>query len=228
MKQLIYSVEDDDSIRELINYALINEDFEVVSFITAEACLSAFEKRLPSLLLLDIMLPGMDGIEALEFVRRKYKNLDIKIIMLTAKNSEMNKVIGLNCGADDYITKPFSVLEFIARIKAHLRQRSVGVSDGIIEISGVRLNPRSREVEVCGQSINLTYLEFEILKTLMENSGNVMTREMLLTDIWGTDYFGESRTVDIHIKNIRAKLDKKKDLIVSARGVGYILKDDAT
>ncbi|MDR2090990.1 MAG: response regulator transcription factor [Clostridiales bacterium] len=224
MKQLIYGVEDDESLRELIKYTLTNDGYEALMFANAEDCLEAFDKRQPSLLLLDIMLPGMDGMEALKIIREKYKNLNVKIIMLTAKNSEINKISGLNGGADDYMTKPFSVLELTARIKAHLRQRAVSVGGGVIEFAGIGLNAASREARAGGEPLNLTYLEFELLKILLENAGTVLERERLLREIWGMEYFGESRTVDIHIKNLRAKMGGYGACIVSARGLGYVLK----
>jgi two-component system alkaline phosphatase synthesis response regulator PhoP len=227
MKRLIYSVEDDESIRELIEYTLKTEGYEVCSFATAEECLAAFAEAKPALLLLDIMLPGMDGAEALRIIRGEHKNSDVKIIILTAKNSEINKVSGLNDGADDYITKPFSVLELCARIKAHLRRRALGVSGTAMEFSGIRLDTDSHTVEADGVNIDLTYKEFEILRELMENAGTVLERERLIRDIWDTEYYGESRTVDIHIKNIRAKLGERGDCIVSVRGVGYVLKGGA-
>ncbi|MDR1939458.1 MAG: response regulator transcription factor [Clostridiales bacterium] len=227
MKRLIYSVEDDESIRGLIKYTLTNEGYEVQSFETAEECLAAIEKRPPSLLLLDLMLPRLDGTEAMKIIRDKYKTLNIKIIILTAKSSEINKVEGLNCGADDYMTKPFSVLELAARVRAHLRKYAADVCGPVLEFAGISLNADSREVKADGRPIELTYKEFELLKILLENAGSVLERERLIRELWETEYYGESRTVDIHIKNLRAKLGACGDLIVSARGVGYILKDRA-
>lgn len=226
MKQLIYSVEDDESIRELIKYALINEGFEVAVFENAEDMLKALEDAPPQLILIDIMLPKMNGIEALKFIREKYKSVNIKIIMLTAKNSEISKVSGLNDGADDYVTKPFSVLELIARIKANLRKFSIDVIDGgTFSFSGICLNTLNRTVTVDGTDVSLTYKEFELLLTLIKNAGVILEREKLLKEIWGYEYFGESRTVDIHIKNLRTKLGKYSECIQSVRGAGYILKE---
>lgn len=225
MASLIYNVEDDESIRELIYYALTNAGYEVVSFDIAEAMLSALEKRIPDLITLDIMLPGMDGIEALKIIRAKYKNVGIKILMLTAKTSELNKISGLELGADDYITKPFSTLELTARIKAHLRKYSTVANDGSLSFGGLWLNPSARAVTSDGEAVTLTYKEFDILHILMKNAGTVVAREELLRDLWGGEYFGESRTVDIHIKNLRAKLKTNGDCIVSVRSVGYALKE---
>ncbi|MCL2675137.1 MAG: response regulator transcription factor [Firmicutes bacterium] len=224
MANLIYSVEDDTSIRELVNYALTNTGYEVVSFDTAEALLSALETRLPDLIILDIMLPAMDGIEALKTIRTKYKNVGIKIIMLTAKANEINKITGLDSGADDYITKPFSVLELTARIKAHLRKYSAATTDGALAFGGLSLNPSARAVTSDGEPVTLTYKEFELLQHFMKNAETVIAREDFLRDVWGDEYFGDSRTVDIHIKNLRAKLKNNGDCIVSVRGVGYVLK----
>lgn len=223
MSNLIYSVEDDASIRELIKYALTNAGYEVLSFETAEDMLSALQQRIPDLIILDIMLPGIDGMAALKTIRTKY-NIGIKIIMLTAKSSEVNKITGLDCGADDYITKPFSTLELISRIKAHLRQFAASPKDGAINFGGLSLNPSTREITSDGKVVTLTYTEFELLYILMKNAGTVISREELLREIWGSDYFCDSRTVDIHIKNLRAKLEENSNCIISVRGVGYALK----
>jgi len=225
MPNLIYSVEDDASIRELIGYALTNAGYEVLSFDNAESMLSALEKRIPALIILDIMLPQTDGIEALKFIRAKYENVGIKILMLTAKTSEVNKITGLELGADDYITKPFSVLELTARVKAHLRKFTTSAADGALIFAGIKLNPSSRAVTTDDEATILTYKEFELLHYLIKNTGKVISREDLLRDIWGDEYFGESRTVDIHIKNLRAKLKSNANCIVSVRGVGYVLKE---
>jgi len=225
MAGLIYNAEDDASIRELIGYALASAGYEIVSFETAEEMLSALDKRLPDLIILDVMLPAMDGIEALKIIRSKYKNVGIKIIMLTAKTSEVNKITGLDSGADDYITKPFSVLELVARVKAQLRKFTLSASGDTISFGGMCLNTASRTVISDGEEITLTYKEFEILQILLKSAGNVVARESILKEIWGYDYFGDSRTVDIHIKNIRAKLGDNGSCIVSVRGVGYVLKE---
>lgn len=224
-KQLIYSVEDDESIRDLINYALTNEGYEVVSFADAEDMLNQLSIRIPELILLDIMLPGIDGIQTLKLIREKYKNINIRIIMLTAKNNEISKISGLNSGADDFITKPFSVLELIARIKANLRKFSIDVANDTLSMSGIQLNTKTRSVSIDGKNINLTLKEYELLKFLLNNVNNAISRETLINEIWGFEYFGDTRTVDIHIKNLRAKLENYSDCIVSIRGIGYILKE---
>ena len=224
-KTLIYSVEDDDAIRDLIAYALKSEGYEVKSFADAESCLAEAEKTLPELILLDIMLPGKDGMETLKILREKYKSANLKIIMLTAKASEINKVQGLDAGADDYITKPFSVLELAARVRANFRKKNAGIDGGIIKIGVVTLNQNSRMAVADGDVLRLTAKEYELLKYLMLNAGTVAERDKLLKEIWGYEYFGESRTVDNHIKNLREKLGAAGSMIESVRGSGYILSE---
>lgn len=224
-KQLLYIVEDDENIRELISYALRNEGFEIRAFEKGEDFLIAVKEQIPNLALLDIMLPDIDGIELLTRIRSEYKNFNIKVIMLTAKNSEINKVTGLNLGADDYITKPFSVLELIARVKANLRKYDIEVSDKTLSLKGLKINVGSREVFIDGNKINLTYKEFELLKILMQNLNNVVSRETLLEQVWGYEYYGQTRTLDIHIKTLRAKLGNISDCIVTVRGAGFMLKE---
>jgi two-component system alkaline phosphatase synthesis response regulator PhoP len=223
-KQLIFIVEDDESIRELLSYALAGEGYAVCSFGSAEAMLEAFKEKIPKLILLDIILPDMDGIELLKYVRSEYKNLNIKILMLTAKNSEINKVTGLNAGADDYITKPFSVLELAARVKANLRMYAVEISDEILSLKNLKINAATRETFIDGNKINLTFKEFELLKILMQNLDNIVGREKLLEKVWGYEYFGQTRTLDIHIKTLREKLGGYGDCIVTVRGVGFMLR----
>ena len=221
MASLIYSVEDDESIRELIGYALTNAGFKVVSFLAAEGMLEAIKAETPDIIILDIMLPGVDGIEALKTIRAKNKN--VKVIMLTAKKEEYNKIHGLDSGADDYITKPFSVLELVARVKAHLR--NVPTSGGIIAHGTLIVNPSARTVTAGDQLVTLTYKEFELLLALIKRVGVVVSREELLREVWNYEYYGEDRTVDIHIKNLRSKLGSHGDCIVSVRGVGYTVKE---
>lgn len=224
-KPLIYIVEDDENIRELVKYALSNEGFEVVAFENAEDMLAAAKSRLPRLIVLDIMLPGMDGLEALKEIRSDNKNVNIRVIMLTAKNGEINKVRGLDAGADDYLTKPFSVLELTARVRANLRKYSVNLANDILSFSQIKLNLNTREVFTGDKKISLTLKEFELLKALMQSAGNVVERENLLLEVWGYGYIGETRTLDIHIKTLREKLGEYGDCIVTIRGVGYILKE---
>ena len=225
-KQLIFIVEDDESIRELVKYTLSGEGFDVSVFENAESMLAALKTKIPKLILLDIMLPDMDGIEALKIIREEYKTVNIKVIMLTAKNSEINKVSGLNLGADDYITKPFSVLELVARIKANLRKYAVELSEDMLSYKKLKIHTASREVFVGESKINLTMKEFELLKILVKNLGNVIERDFLLEKIWGYNYFGQTRTLDIHIKTLREKLGEYGDFIITYRGVGYAFKEE--
>jgi len=222
-KQLIYIAEDDESIKELISYAIVNEGYDVMAFSNADALLLECEKIVPDLMLLDIMMAGTDGIEALKIFRQKYKSAGTAIIMLTAKSSEINKIAGLDAGADDYITKPFSVLELMARIRANLRKKIALIEDTKIKVNSIILNQESRIVLLEGNKITLTNKEFELLKFLMLSAGNVIDRELLLKEIWGYEYFGETRTIDIHMKNLREKLGIAGEAIQSVRGIGYIL-----
>ena len=220
-RQMIYIVEDDESIRELVKYALESEGFEVRAFDRAETVPEAFASCPPELILLDIMLPEMDGIELLSLIRSKYKNLNVRIIMLTAKSSEINKVTGLNGGADDYITKPFSVLELVARVKANLRKYAVASGGGILSYGDLKINAARREVFIADEKINLTIKEFALLKVFVENVNNIIERDDLLKRVWGYDYCGQTRTLDIHVKTLRGKIGRYGDNIITVRGVGY-------
>ncbi len=218
--QTIYCVEDDDGIRELISYAVKTSGFEVKEFSNA----AEFEKELgvkqPSLVLLDIMLPDKDGIEILSDLRNSSATKYLPVILLTAKNGEMDKVKGLNLGADDYITKPFSVLELISRIKAVLR-RSEREEIRAQDYHGIVIDLLSRKVTIDGEEVQLTYKEFELLNCLTEKQGQVINREFLLRKIWGFDFEGETRTLDVHIGSLRHKLGDKSKYIETVRNVGY-------
>ncbi|MDR2267374.1 MAG: response regulator transcription factor [Christensenellaceae bacterium] len=227
MNKIVYSIEDDENLRSLINYTLQREGYEIQSFESAEECLEVLKDRQPHLILLDLMLPNMTGYDFLKIIRQDYSKSGIKVIILTAKSGEFNTVYGLNAGADDYITKPFSILELLARVEAHLRDNTAFNNNDILDCGGIKLQIQNREVLVDDKPIRFTYLEFELLKLLMKKSGTVVTREEILTEIWGYEYYGENRTIDIHIKNIRAKLDPYAENIVSVRGVGYIFKAGA-
>ena len=175
----------------------------------------------PELILLDIMLPGDDGLELLKKLKSSSKTKGIPVIMVTAKGSEYDKVVGLDSGADDYVTKPFGMMELVSRIKAVLR-RSGKVEDRMdMETSGVHVDVKKHEVTVDGKEISLTLKEFELLEKLMRNQGIVLTRDQLLTEIWGYDFDGETRTVDVHIRTLRQKLGEKGEIIQTVRGVGY-------
>ncbi|ADK30449.1 response regulator transcription factor [Brachyspira pilosicoli] len=222
-KELIYSVEDDDNIRDLIKYTVEEAGFNIECFSNGKDMLEALKNNIPSLILLDIMLPDMEGTDILKIIRTDYAHLPIKVIMLTAKSSEINIVTGLNLGADDYIPKPFSVLELIARIKANLRKKDVRVDTEELTFGEIKLIVKKRVVYVNDRQVSLTQKEFDLLKLLMENANNVVDREMMLEEVWGVEHSMETRTIDMHIKSIRQKLDLKKENIITIRGMGYKL-----
>ncbi|MEI0611761.1 response regulator transcription factor [Brachyspira pilosicoli] len=222
-KELIYSVEDDDNIRDLIKYTVEEAGFNIECFSNGNDMLEALKNNIPSLILLDIMLPDMEGTDILKIIRTDYAHLPIKVIMLTAKSSEINIVTGLNLGADDYIPKPFSVLELIARIKANLRKKDVRVDTEELTFGEIKLIVKKRVVYVNDRQVSLTQKEFDLLKLLMENANNVVDREMMLEEVWGVEHSMETRTIDMHIKSIRQKLDLKKENIITIRGMGYKL-----
>ena len=222
-KELIYSVEDDDNIRDLIKYTVEEAGFNIECFSNGKDMLEALKNNIPNLILLDIMLPDMEGTEILKIIRTDYAHLAIKVIMLTAKSSEINIVTGLNLGADDYIPKPFSVLELIARIKANLRKKDVRIDTEELTFGEIKLIVKKRVVYVNDRQVSLTQKEFDLLKLLMENANNVVDREMMLEEVWGVEHSMETRTIDMHIKSIRQKLDLKKENIITIRGMGYKL-----
>lgn len=219
---MIYCVEDEENIRDLIIYALKSKYEEVRGFESGEELFKALKVELPELLLLDIMLPGEDGIQILDRIRSDKTTADIPVIMLTAKTSELDKIVGLDRGADDYITKPFSVLELLARVKAVLRRAKPKAEDlSVLSIDGVVINEKEHTVTVDEEEIALTFKEFELLLYLFRNKNIVLNREKIMSNIWGYDFEGESRTVDVHIASIRQKLKDKAYLIETVRNVGY-------
>ena len=218
---MIYCVEDDDNIRELVIYTLESTGLKARGFADGSAFMEALAFDTPELILLDIMLPGDDGLELLKKLKSSSKTKNIPVIMVTAKGSEYDKVVGLDSGADDYVTKPFGMMELVSRIKAVLR-RSGKVEDRTdMETAGVHVDVKKHEVTVDGKEIALTLKEFELLEKLMRNQGIVLTRDQLLTEIWGYDFDGETRTVDVHIRTLRQKLGDKGEIIQTVRGVGY-------
>ena len=218
---MIYCVEDDDNIRELVIYTLETTGLKARGFAAGSAFMEALAFDTPELILLDIMLPGDDGLELLKKLKSSSKTKGIPVIMVTAKGSEYDKVMGLDSGADDYVTKPFGMMELVSRIKAVLR-RSGRVEDRMdMENSGVHIDVKKHEVTVDGKEISLTLKEFELLEKLMRNQGIVLTRDQLLTEIWGYDFDGETRTVDVHIRTLRQKLGEKGEIIQTVLGVGY-------
>lgn len=219
---MIYILEDDENIRGLIEYALTGSGFECRGFGTPSQFFSAVRKTLPSLVLLDIMLPEEDGLSVLKKLRGAPETKKIPVIMLTAKGTEYDKVVGLDMGADDYVTKPFGILELISRIKAQLRRfEERGVISGEYSFGELYVSADRHTVTVSGEEVPLTYKEFELLLLLISNAGKVMTRDRILSQIWGFEFDGESRTVDVHIRTLRAKLRECGNMIETVRGIGY-------
>lgn len=219
----ILVVEDEKHISELIVFNLESEGYDVIKAYDGEEAIEIIKNEEMDLVLLDLMLPKLSGIEVCNFIRANKS--DVLVIMLTAKSEEIDKIIGLEIGADDYITKPFSVRELIARIKALFRrmERKTSNSKLVYELYGVVLDVDKHSVTSLGKKVDLTFKEFELLRLLFENIGNVLTRDFLLDKIWGYDYFGDTRTVDVHIRHIRKKLGEEigNKLIETVRGVGY-------
>lgn len=217
---LIYCVEDDDSIRELICYALKSGGYQAEGFAESGDFWRRMEENTPRLVLLDIMLPGEDGMQLLHKMKNDAAQRNVPVIMLTAKTTELDKVAGLDAGADDYITKPFSVLELLSRVRAVLR-RSQPTGAETLSCGEVTMDPLRRTVASCGHPVELTYKEFELLCYMMRNCDIVLSRTRLMENVWGFDFEGESRTVDMHIKTLRQKLGAGGSIIKTVRGVGY-------
>ena len=218
---MIYLLEDDNNIRNFVVYALNNSGLEAEGFELPSLFWAAMERKKPSMAILDIMLPEEDGLSVLKKLRGNNETKDLPIIMLTAKSTEYDKVVGLDGGADDYVTKPFGTMELVARVKALLR-RTEPVSDGNeYSIGPLFLNPDKHIIQVDGQDVALTLKEFQLLCYLVRNKGNVMTRDQILQEIWGYEFDGENRTVDVHIRTLRSKLGRAGDLVETVRGIGY-------
>ena len=227
MGKWIYYVEDDTSIRELVLYALKTADFQVMGFENAASFYKRMKEQQPDLILLDIMLPDEDGVSILKKLKSRPDTENIPVIMMTAKSSEYDKVLGLEAGADDYITKPFGVMELISRVKAVIRRsdRSKGSAGEVLKIGELVLDEQKHEVYARGQEVSLTFKEFELLSYLMKNRGLVLSRDKILNTIWNYEYEGESRTVDVHIGSLRQKLGTCGDFIKTIRGIGYKIED---
>lgn len=223
---MIYCVDDDSTIREIEVYTLEQTGFTARGFADGAELFSALAEEIPELIVLDIMLPGDDGIEILRRLRMNSVYKDIPVIMATAKGTEMDKINGLNMGADDYLAKPFGVMEMVARIKAVLR-RSGRDGDGSFTVGDIALNTDERTVTVKGIPVTLTHKEFEILTLFMKKPNVVINREKLMNEVWGSDYIGESRTVDVHIKTLRQKLGCAGGQIKTVVGSGYRLENEA-
>ncbi len=218
---MIYLLEDDPNILNFVEYALKNSGFEVKCFDKPSAFWKETETRHPDLLLLDIMLPEEDGLTILSKIRAKSDLKSLPVILLTAKGTEYDKVIGLDSGADDYVTKPFSMMELIARIKALLRRTESPTSGKEFSVGPLYVNPKKHIVKADGKEVTLTFKEFELLCLLIESPGTVYTRDDILRRIWGFEFDGESRTVDVHIRTLRTKLGASGELIETVRGLGY-------
>lgn len=222
---MIYCVEDDVNIRDLVVYTLQSTGFEAKGFGDGRALKKALAEALPELILLDIMLPGEDGIQLLQQMRASAKTKRIPIIMVTAKGSEYDKVRGLDLGADDYVAKPFGMLELVSRIRAVLRRsnREEGKSKQL-SCGAVTLDPEKYKVSADGREVSLTLKEFELLHRLMERPDVVHSRDRLLEEVWGYDFYGETRTVDVHVRTLRQKLGEAGEQIETVRGVGYRMR----
>lgn len=223
---MIFFVEDDDSIRELVLYTLNNAGYEAKGFGRPSLFWEALQTETPRLVLLDIMLPEEDGLQILKKLRASSQTKKVPIMMLTAKGTEYDKVIGLDYGADDYLPKPFGMMELIARVKALLRRAEVIDQDKEYTVGTLHVSPTKHKVSVAGKELTLTLKEFELLTLFVENQGIVFTRDQLLTKIWGYAFDGESRTVDVHIRSLRQKLGDAGKLIETVRGIGYKLGEE--
>ena len=218
---MIYYVEDDDSIRELVAYTLTQMGMEMQGFVCADDFWPQIAKTLPELILLDVMLPGEDGLQSLARRLNDPRTEDIPVIMLTAKGTEFDKVKGLDLGADDYIVKPFGMAELVARVRARLRRVSPKAQSDVLHIGGIMLDKRAHSVRINGENVTLTLKEYDLLCLLMENKGIAFSREKLLDKIWDYGYDGGTRTVDVHVQTLRAKLGQCGSWIETVRGVGY-------
>jgi len=221
-------VDDDEHIRELASLYLAKEGFDVTCAVDGTSAVATIQRVNPSLVVLDLMLPGMSGFDVCKEVRQ---SSNVPIIMLTARDEDVDKIVGLELGADDYLTKPFNPRELVARVKAILRRAEAGATQAagpVIQIAGLRIDKLRREVTAAGQEMTLRTKEFDLLTALAENAGIVLTREQLLDRVWGYNFYGETRTVDVHVQHVRAKLAGTGLGIATVRGVGYKLVEDAS
>ncbi len=224
---MIWCVDDDSTIREIEVYTLEQTGFKARGFADGMSMLEALKTEIPELIVLDIMMPGIDGLEVLSKLRSDAKYSNIPVIMATAKGTEMDKIGGLNSGADDYLVKPFGVMEMVARIKAVLRRIPKETVTEDITVGSITLKEKEHKVYSRGEKVELTHKEFEMLKLFMQNVGTVFSRDRLMNDIWGVDYIAETRTVDMHIKTLRHKLGDSGSQIKTVIGVGYRLESEA-
>ena len=222
---MILCVEDDNAIRDLMIYTLNSAGFEAMGFTDGPGLFEALQTVRPQMIILDIMLPGEDGISILKRLRSQRETSDIPVIMATAKGTEYDKVIGLDLGADDYLAKPFGMMEMVSRIRAVLRRTGVKEESKLLRVGGLELDPETYIVLVNGERIQLTLKEYNLLYIFMKNPRRVYTRDQLLEIVWGTDCAGETRTVDVHIGTLRTKLGECGDYIETVRGVGYRMEE---
>ncbi len=228
LNKKIFVVEDEPDIRETLSYNLKQEGFKVSEFSDAESCINKIKEKKPELIILDLMLPGMSGLDLCKLIKSDKELENISIIMLTAKSEEIDRIVGFELGADDYVTKPFSVRELILRVKVILKKNFEVFNESIIvEFGSIKLNLDAHEVEIDDKEIFLTTLEFKLLKHLMERKGRVQTRDQLLSDVWGYSSEVTTRTVDTHIKRLREKLGDIGAYIQTVRGVGYRLNNQS-
>lgn len=224
---LIYVIEDDKNIQEIETFALAGSGYITKGFSCASEFYDALDEEIPDLILLDVMLPDEDGLSIIKKLRTRKDTMSIPVIMVTAKTAEIDKVKGLDMGADDYMTKPFGVMELISRVKAMLRRSNKEEKEKILRLGNILLDREKHAVFVNGVNCELTYKEYELLKLLMINAGIVTTRDIILDRIWGIDFEGESRTLDMHIKTLRQKLKEEGALIKTVRNVGYIMNQES-
>ena len=223
---MIYCVEDDSSIRNLMVYTLSASGFEAEGFEDSTGFFAAMERKKPELVILDIMLPGQDGLEILRTIRSHSTTAGIPVIMATAKGTEFDKVQGLDMGADDYLVKPFGMMEMVSRIKAVLR-RTAPKGPSVLRMGSLTMDLQAHTVKVEDTLVTLTLKEYDLLQLFMENPGRVFTRDQLISAVWDTDYLGETRTVDVHVGTLRTKLGVCGEYIQTVRGVGYRMEGKA-
>lgn len=229
LKQKILAVDDEQNILELISYNLHEDGYEVITATTGEEALDILQQQTPDLIMLDIMLPGQDGLQVCKQIKNNKETSAIPIIMLTARGEEIDKVLGLEMGADDYVVKPFGVRELLARVKALLRRAAIHPEEEQpqqINVGKLTLDTVTYTATLDGKKLLLTLKEFELLRMLIQNKNRVLTRDHLLDKVWGYEYYGETRTVDVHIRHLRQKLGEHAGMISTVRGLGYMLNED--